>query len=131
MGHAEVWRLGLQHAPSLPLALTQTTPSCRHGLPLPQYHELDCRHSPSQIRHPHSSSPLHTLPPPQYHELDTVEVDIPALNELLKSPDFWGSLSADGVQTVLFFQTDSLLLHGNIQPFMQVRRRPAVAHAVL
>ena len=74
---------------------------------------------------------MHTLPPPQYHELDTVEVDIPALNELLKSPDFWGSLSADGVQTVLFFQTDSLLLHGNIQPFMQVRRRPAVAHAVL
>ncbi|KAI7842484.1 hypothetical protein COHA_003838 [Chlorella ohadii] len=55
----------------------------------------------------------------KYHELDTVEVDIPALNELLKSPDFWGSLAADGVDHVLFFQTDSLLLHGNIQPFMQ------------
>lgn len=47
-------------------------------------------------------------------------MDIPALNELLKSPDFWGSLAADGVDHVLFFQTDSLLLHGNIQPFMQV-----------
>ncbi|PRW51010.1 Glycosyl transferase family 2 [Chlorella sorokiniana] len=55
----------------------------------------------------------------KYHQLDTVEVDIPSLNELLKSPDFWGSLAADGVQRVLFFQTDSLLLHGNVQPFMQ------------
>lgn len=49
-----------------------------------------------------------------------MEVDIPALNELLKSHDFWGSLAADGVQRVLFFQTDSLLLHGNVEPFMQV-----------
>jgi hypothetical protein len=60
------------------------------------------------------------VPALQYHELDTVEVAIPALNRLLKSPEFWGELSAAGVTRTLFFQTDSLLVHGGIQPFMQV-----------
>ena len=64
--------------------------------------------------------PMYCLYRLQYHELDTVEVAIPALNRLLKSPEFWGELSAAGVTRTLFFQTDSLLVHGGIQPFMQV-----------
>ena len=71
---------------------------------------------------------LHVLPvlsvlPLQYHELDTVEVAIPALNSLLKSPAFWAELAAAGVAHTLFFQTDSLLVHGGIQPFLQVGGR--------
>jgi hypothetical protein len=43
------------------------------------------------------------------------------LNQLLKATEFWGELAAVGVEHVLFFQTDSLLVHGNVEPFLQVR----------
>ena len=42
------------------------------------------------------------------------------LNALLKAPEFWGELRGAGADRVLFFQTDSLLVHGGIQPFLQV-----------
>ena len=49
-------------------------------------------------------------------------IDIPSLNRLLTSPGFWSGLAVAGVQRVLFLQTDSLLVHGRIGPFMQVPR---------
>ena len=45
-----------------------------------------------------------------------MQISIPMLNRLLKSPEFWSELDA---QHVLFFQTDSLLVHGNIEPFLK------------
>ncbi|EFN56792.1 expressed protein [Chlorella variabilis] len=54
-----------------------------------------------------------------YHELDTVGVSIAMLNQLLKSSDFWEELQEAGLSHVLFFQTDSLLVHGNISAFLQ------------
>jgi hypothetical protein len=62
---------------------------------------------------------------PQYRPLDTTGVPIPMLNQLLKSAEFWGELEEAGVDHVLFFQTDSLLVHGNISQFMQVGAGPA------
>lgn len=78
---------------------------------------------------PHSpithSTCLSTAPPSppglQYRQLDAVSVPIPQLNQLLKAREFWGELAQAGAQHVLFFQTDSLLLHGNITDFLQVR----------
>ena len=49
-----------------------------------------------------------------------MELAIPALNSMLKSPEFWGPLAAAGVTHTLFFQTDSLLVHSGIEDFMQV-----------
>ncbi|KAI3427093.1 hypothetical protein D9Q98_007032 [Chlorella vulgaris] len=62
---------------------------------------------------------LQSLENVNFRLLDTVSVPIPMLNQLLKATEFWGELAAVGVEHVLFFQTDSLLVHGNVEPFLQ------------
>ncbi|KAL4444085.1 hypothetical protein ABPG75_011822 [Micractinium tetrahymenae] len=53
----------------------------------------------------------------KYRELDTHQLPVASLNALLKAPEFWGELQ--GVQRVLFFQTDSVLVHGGVGEFLQ------------
>lgn len=63
------------------------------------------------------------LPAPclmQFHQLDAVDVVIPTLNRLLTSPAFWEELQAAGLHSALLLQTDALLVHGRIEPFLQV-----------
>lgn len=76
----------------------------------------------------HTPPPPPTTPPPpprrvktnklQFRELDTHQLPVTSLNALLKAPEFWGEL--EGAERVLFFQTDSLLVHGGIGEFLQV-----------
>lgn len=68
----------------------------------------------------HMHAPAPSL---QYRGLPASNLDIPTLNELLKSPELWGGLADAGLRHVLFFQTDSLLVHGGVAPFLQVCRR--------
>jgi hypothetical protein len=48
--------------------------------------------------------------------MDATGITIAQLNVLLKSYDFWSQIRAE---KVLFFQTDSLLVHGEIEPFLK------------
>ena len=61
---------------------------------------------------------LSSLANVQFRRLDALQLSIPALNALLKSPAFWEQLGAEA-QHALFFQTDSLLLHGDVAPFLE------------
>lgn len=52
----------------------------------------------------------------QFRQLDMHTVSIPELNRLLLNTSFWGSINA---KRALLFQTDSLLVRGNIEQFLQ------------
>jgi hypothetical protein len=52
----------------------------------------------------------------QYFRVPVENMEIPMLNAILKSPQFWDLIDA---KRALLFQTDSLLLHGDITPFLQ------------
>jgi glycosyltransferase involved in cell wall biosynthesis len=61
-------------------------------------------------------SSLDSISGVEYRNLGAIALSIPALNRLLKSVSFWSNIEAD---KVLFFQTDSLLVHGRIEPFLK------------
>eukprot|EP00887_Chlorella_sp_A99_P005834 scaffold1.g5834.t1 len=65
--------------------------------------------SPPGLLHS-SSSPL------QYWRLNSVVVGIPQLNRMLTSPWFWSIIRTE---RVLFFQTDSIMVHGHVGQFLQ------------
>ncbi len=53
----------------------------------------------------------------QFHQIsDQPNIDIPHLNRLMKDPRFWGIFG--DAEYLLTFQTDALLIHGNIAPFL-------------